>query len=347
MAVLDVPNPLVTAPSRPIWERFSDQDYLVFVDESFFHFFDFAHADGNFCHGAFGIPASEYAAFKAQFAPTVTEYVSAAKAALGRESNEIKHADLYKLPLSFRRRFALHLNGAVLAHGGFITGFHTSNRGFVMEKLREDLVYEQAAIPQDYDALFRAKIVELNTEHNGPGKSDLISRLLNTPIAGITNFLNAFRCHFRMIYDPRHPDEDEAVKAQAEDYMKLLSKPEVQEMMSLSSGGTGLDTSLRSEEEVGLQLADIVAGEVRRFFRFNNELLTFGSSLTLVSGESEDELECGIPMNGILVKSGRFLRTPMQMQKKYFAARCSCHTFGTQSCLVRSPALQISVRSES
>ncbi len=123
-----------------------------------------------------------------------------------------------------------------------------------------------------------------------------------------------------MIYDPRQPAEDQAVKIQAEDYMGILSRPEVQKMMGLSAGGMGLEVSRSSDQELGLQIADIVAGEVRRFFRVNHELLTWGSSLKLVSADSEDELEAVISMNGSIFKSGRFIRTPSKIQKGYFKA---------------------------
>jgi len=123
-----------------------------------------------------------------------------------------------------------------------------------------------------------------------------------------------------MIYDPRESTEDEAVKAQAEDYMKLLSEPTLKKALNISTGGVSLDTSSKSEDEIGLQIADIVAGEVRRFFRYNHELLTFGSSLTFVSSESEDELECFSPICGSLLKSGRFIRTPKRIQKQHFDA---------------------------
>jgi hypothetical protein len=41
-------------PGREVWKPFEGQEYTIFIDEPFYKFFDFAHQDGSFAHGAVG-----------------------------------------------------------------------------------------------------------------------------------------------------------------------------------------------------------------------------------------------------------------------------------------------------
>jgi hypothetical protein len=82
-------------------------------------------------------------------------------------------------------------------------------------------------------------------------------------------------------------------------------------------GCLSFDASRSSDSELGLQIADVVAGEVRRFFRFNSELLSFGSSLQLVTPESRDELDSFVVFQNVAMKDGRMTRTPEALIHKY------------------------------
>jgi hypothetical protein len=157
-------------PGRHIWEPYAGHEYTVFVDESFFKFFDFTHVEGNFVHGTVGVPTERYDSFTLALRPTVDEYTKAVLEATGAEPRELKSADLYKLSFSLRRRLLLRLNAALAANGGFVTGFYTSNRGYVMEKIREDLIFQEGieAVPDDHGELFAMTAKSLNEMASGP-----------------------------------------------------------------------------------------------------------------------------------------------------------------------------------
>lgn len=60
----------------------------------------------------------------------------------------------------------------------------------------------------------------------------------------------------------------------------------------------------RSEDELGLQLADVVAGYVREFFRRTPIALTEGSTARLITATSEEPLQKMELMDGVLFKIG-------------------------------------------
>lgn len=300
------------APIREILQQYAGQEYNVFIDESFYKFFDFGHIDGNFAHGAVGIPTSRYEDFQHRIAPAVDEFNSALRKAKGIEPREVKSADLYKLPFNIRRRLMLKLNAALSANGGFIAGFYTSNRGYIMEKIREDLICQDGvtAVPEDYAQLLEGTVKRLKQTASGPGKAPLISELLFLPVVAIANFLSSFGCAFRVVYDPRQAEEDVAVKDSTEGIMGAVMKAE---KLGIRSKFLGLDVGKPSHEEFGLQIADLVAGEVRRFFRFSPDLLTSGSDLNLITFEYQDGENALLDEGG---KKGRSVPIPPSLLKK-------------------------------
>src|SRR5882762_6994859 len=108
------PMPLEVCPGRQVWERHRSREYLVFIDESFYRFFGFDALDGNFCHGAFGIPRDNYAQLQATLQPLVLAYKRRVRRATGQEPAEIKYSVLRTLPLSFRMRFTRELIRALI-----------------------------------------------------------------------------------------------------------------------------------------------------------------------------------------------------------------------------------------
>ena len=48
----------IAIPGMDLWQQFAGSEYIVFIDESFHKFFNFRHADGNFVHGAIGVPSN-------------------------------------------------------------------------------------------------------------------------------------------------------------------------------------------------------------------------------------------------------------------------------------------------
>lgn len=128
--------PLEICPGRRVWQRHRNREYLVFVDESFYRFFGFNALDGNFCHGALGIPRDNDAPLQAKLQPLVRAYKRQVRRATGQEPTEIKYSVLGTLPLSFRMRFARELVRAFVDLGGFVAGFYSSTRGTIMERVR-------------------------------------------------------------------------------------------------------------------------------------------------------------------------------------------------------------------
>lgn len=309
-----------TLPGRDIWQRYAGQEYCVFIDESFYNFFDFTHRDGNFVHGAVGLPGSRYDDSKGVITSVMEEFKRDLRQAVAIEPRELKSGDLYKLPFNIRRRLLLKLTAALSTNGGFIAGFYTSVRGYVMEKIRERLISEDGvtAVPADHAQLYEAMVAKLNQRPLRPGVSALISELLFLPVVGIANSLSAFECSFRVVYDPRQDDEDLAVRASTEEIMGAVMQAE---QLGIRSKFLGLEITKPSHEEFGLQIADLVAGEVRRFFRYNPELLTAESNLTLITFEHQDGETAWLNDEG---KIGRWNPIPPSLLNKALTPDKDC-----------------------
>jgi len=296
------PMPLEVCPGRPIWDAHRNQEYLVFLDESFYQFFGFVVADGNFCHGALGIPRDNYAQLQTMLQPLVLSYKRKVRRSTGHEPAEIKYAVLRTLPLSFRMRFARELVHALIETGGFVAAFYSSTRGTIMERVRTNLPENAESVPDDHHALFDIARTQLLAQFQGVGQAELITRLLLTPFAAFSAMLLSFDCTFRVRYDPRQSDEDQHVRDALTDYMGHLVN--VPELFGGHANYLGMEINIESHDDLGLQLADVIAGEVREFFRSNPEALTEHSTLRLITPESDEPLQRFIEVNNITFKNG-------------------------------------------
>jgi len=113
--------------------------------------------------------------------------------------------------------------------------------------------------------------------------------LLLLPCASISSLLGSFDCTFRVRYDPRQDDEDRVVGVELADDMSRLIN--IRELFGAVSNYRGMEANISSLDDLGLQLADVVAGEVRDFFRSNAEPLTEGATLRLITPSSDEPVQ--------------------------------------------------------
>jgi hypothetical protein len=65
-----------------------------------------------------------------------------------------------------------------------------------------------------------------------------------------------------------------------------------------------MEIDVPSHDDLGLQLADVVAGEVRECFRNNQESLTDGTTLRLITPESDEPLQNFMKITDSFMKIG-------------------------------------------
>jgi hypothetical protein len=296
-----VPTPLEVCPGRKIWEAHRGSESIIFVDESFHRFFGFDTPDGNFCHGALGVPSHNYARLRGQMQSVVDDYCRKVRRLTGDAAREVKFSMLRRLPLRFRLSFTRELVRGLAGAGGFVAGFFSSTRGTVMEHVRTDLLDAAGEVPNDHHAMYDAARAELRERFQGAGQVELISNLLLTPFSSFVSFLGSFDCVFRVRYDPRQEDEDAAVRDALTNYMGMLVR--VPELFGNDPRFLGMDINTPSHDDLGLQLADVVAGEVREFFRNSPEALTESATLRLITPDSDEPHQVFTPLSGRLVKT--------------------------------------------
>jgi hypothetical protein len=175
-------------------------------------------------------------------------------------------------------------------------------------------VGERDEVPEDDQALYTEAARELKEEAAaGIAQSTTISSILRIPVLGLSHFMSRFRCPFQILCDPREAKEDRAVLAAIDSVFTGPLKTLAPEEAALYQG---MDNSVASEDEVGLQLADLLTGEVRWFFEVNPEFLTDQSSRKLVTGSSREDIEMWITAFNIYHKCGAILRIPPHLKQK-------------------------------
>src|SRR5208282_2234891 len=101
-----------------------------------YRFFGFDAADGNFCHGAVGLPVAGYDRFRRLLEPLLESYRRETRNTLGEAAGEVKFVLLRKLSPQYRLKSAKKMAQFLREVGGFVAGFYTSTRGIVMERVR-------------------------------------------------------------------------------------------------------------------------------------------------------------------------------------------------------------------
>ena len=271
MRAVAQPRPLDTCLGLAVWRHFAGQPYLVFVDELFRGFFEFDRR-GYFVHAAVGIPEGQYSDLQNDIAPIFQTF----QGLTSPGAREFKYSEFKRIDPADRRRMAFRLRDVLKKHGAFFAGFYTPLEAFVLERARTNLFLEDlTALPDDYTEVYKQAENELRAEVSGPGQSAVIAKLIHRPVVGVANMLASLDCRFRIIYDPGGKREDKAVAATVEGWVKLLDnlknvKSDLR--TDLADYILGFHRDRRSEDEVGLQLANLVAGEIREFFVVNQWL---------------------------------------------------------------------------
>jgi hypothetical protein len=309
------PLVLESAPLRDAWHARAGQDFLAFVDESFFRFLGgFDRPEGNFTHGNVCVPATEVQSFVRELAPLVKEYAAEAKLK-GLASDEVKFRVFRQLPDDFQAEFVTVLAESLARRAGFVAAFHASVRGLVMERVRSNLVLGGASrVPDDCRDLYDVGAQELTAAREeargqSPGESWLIERLILSPVSGLTHFAAAVGIRLRFVYDPRTTDraEDDHVAANV---VKMMDTWVERIDPSLAGACLGFSSSDASDALLGLQLADIMAGESRRLFLNLPALLKIGQTKNLITQASRERTSVYWLILGRLMKTGRVTKIP-------------------------------------
>ena len=312
--VIDIPQPLRNSPGLPTWERRRGQFYLVFIDESFWRFFELSN-QGYFCHAAVGLPENEYEAVQIETRPIFEEYCE-----LLVPQREFKHSEFRRIDFEERRVLAKKLHDVLAAHGGFVSAFYTPAHSFLTERVRVNLFLagQEEALPADPERLrelMQAAVEELREERAGPGMSAAIGALLRTPVSALLHFAEFMDIRLRVIYDPRESREDRTVRAEMERTAELIGR------MTPGTGSRLVDVNVTSpsETEIGLQYADLAAGETRAFLAANPELREFGASPNFITSTSDEAIQAVGVRNGEEYKFGAVTYMPDALQRLFFS----------------------------
>jgi hypothetical protein len=110
---------------------------------------------------------------------------------------------------------------------------------------------------------------------------------MGTTIGAVAHFLTARASSYEVFFDPRHPREDLDVAESIREFTETVLNGMHREQPGRFRGVSG---KYKSEELAGLQIADLLVGEVRGWFLTNNEILRFESGPELVTEANANAL---------------------------------------------------------
>jgi hypothetical protein len=257
--------------------------YVVYIDESFFNFWGLNNPDGNFCYVAFGVPYENLSLLDVEHKRLLDLFRNAVVSDLHEMPPvEIKSVVFRRLKLKNRRRIAMLARGIMVRLGTFFLTEFCQVRGFILESVRSDLLEKgDSRIPKKWDSLYQAKREELSraVKEQKLGQSSLLQKLIETPTASLAYFLTKRAEWYELVIDPRGGVEDkhiaQAVRHTTEAVIRGVHRETHDKLRATSF-------SIRSENCPGLQVADLLAGEVRHWFVQNPDFLEFNSGLTLL-----------------------------------------------------------------
>jgi hypothetical protein len=119
-----------------------------------------------------------------------------------------------------KERKLLAIGKTIKLAGGFIIGFYTHVVGIVMERVRTNLIGDQAAVPDDHKSLYDQAADEIRGELERIGQSQMIAQILRYPLSAMCHYLESYNCKFRLLCDPRESKEDKAVQVATDDYVR-------------------------------------------------------------------------------------------------------------------------------
>lgn len=273
-------------------------------------FFELTTKTGYFCHAMVGVPEHEYPQFKVALDPIFQEYRNLTQI----NAREFKHSEFRRIDFPHKKDLAVRLHEQMRRHGAFIGGFYTTVKAFVLERVRFDVLEQVDAVPEDYEELYQRAVESLGDGEKGPGNYAVLSRLMDLPVTAVACMLSEFDCTFRVIYDPREKREDKAVKAYVETFADVLKHA----LLDVGERYLGMEIQIPSEEEVGLQLADLMAGEIVGFFKANEELLTHGSTSRLITPVSQEPIQTVASLGKHGVKTGVLTPMPDDLHERFF-----------------------------
>ncbi len=277
------------------------------MDETFRAFFELERAQGYMCYAAVGVPEVEYPYVNRALSKIFTEYESYVVGDSGTKLKEFKFEEFRRLQREQREALAGKIGKVIKLADGFIFGFYTHVAGIVMERVRTNLIGEAHEVPTDHKSLYDAAADELRSELEGIGQSGTIAQLLRLPLSAMCHFLEEAQCKFRLFFDPREAKEDKAVRSAVDDYIRNHFGRAAPKEAALY---LGMDNTRPSHTEIGLQLADMLAGEVRLLFEAHSGLVTQSTRLQLVEGSSQEDLEWWETSLGLYQKLGHLTKMP-------------------------------------
>ncbi|HLJ29090.1 MAG TPA: hypothetical protein VKY85_20440 [Candidatus Angelobacter sp.] len=163
-------------------------------------------------------------------------------------------------------------------------------------------------LPQNWQPLFAAKRQEFldDVKRKDLGQSPMLQRLISLPSAALAHYLALRAESYDIVIDPRGVVEDKNITDAIGDLTKEVARLVRENSTNLKS----VETNIRSENCAGLQVADVLAGEVRRWFVSHPEFLEFSSGRELLSATELKGLHFGKAIGRTTVKPERRKKMP-------------------------------------
>jgi hypothetical protein len=291
--------------------------FTVYIDESFFEFWGLKRPTNNFCYLAFGAPTRNLAALDEKCRVLLDYFKKAIQKDLGIEPpDEMKSVLFRRLEAVNRRRIALQLRNVMLALDCFILAEYSEVQGFILEAVRSDLLKAgKKELPENWMPLYDAKRKSFldDVQRKGLGQAPMLERLISLPSTALAHYLSLRAQDYEVLLDPRGDIEDQNLQDAIRDYASSVAD-------RIRAGGQNNLKSVRvdvlSEQSFGLQIADLLAGELRWWFISHPEFLEYGSGRSLLEEKELKSFHASKTANGFFIKPERRVKIPVGLISK-------------------------------
>lgn len=272
-------------------------DYITYIDESFFRWFDWENEDhAYFCHAAITVPTTksyDLKLFVNNLKEDIIKYYQE-EYNTKIENTEIKYNPyIRKLSKNKKALLAQKISYFFEKNKCYCFCFYSSRNALICHYVRDK--YYDINIPllqkitnykqEEENILNYFKTLKKNAKR----RSGELHKLLDSYIKltqYILNFHVGIKKTFAIQYDSRQAKEDQRLNKHASELIKLTTEHFLKE----KSVYIGFDNSQRSENCPGLMLADFVAGDISHLFKKHQSLLEFNSKFEILHADNPNNI---------------------------------------------------------
>jgi hypothetical protein len=260
----------------------------VYIDESFFKWFNFQSPEANLCYAALSVP-TKYIRALGYFEKDVRLYVTnelAIKHLTPKDHQEIKYHDIALLDINGIEHVGNMISTFLGKVGGSVFGLFVPASNYFNYLVRNDFYDDRGAILTMSDDERNQRLEQCKADLKEKWgqeafKCGYIKELYKTLTGFVLHYhAKSLDTHFNIVYDSRSPDEDKILNDGLTPFFSLQANV----FNGIDKYYDGYRTA-SSANESGLRVVDWIVGAIRNYFYTNLDLVGANSHFDILSAK--------------------------------------------------------------